>query len=373
VTELNSNEELPFVPWVESMAPYSPPESLEGIAAKAGRPVAELIKLDANENPYGPSPRVPEALARFDNYHRYPDPDQPDLRPLVAKYAGVAPESILLTNGSDEMIDLLCRIFLQPGDETIDCTPTFGMYVFSTEFCGGVRVQAPRTDDWAVDIEAIKRALTPRTRLIFVTSPNNPSGNRESEATIRALLDTGRIVVLDEAYVEFADAPSLVSLVAEYRNLVVLRTFSKWAGLAGLRVGYGVVPAAIAERLWKVKPPFNVNLAAEVAVRATLEDLPAVQQRVDLIIRERARMGATLSDLNALHVWPTQANFFLMRVLRGKVPELKEHLHRSGITIRDYTHPRLQDCIRISVGRPQDTDALLVAMREWCEHAQGGP
>jgi histidinol-phosphate aminotransferase len=133
------------------------------------------------------------------------------------------------------------------------------------------------------------------------------------------------------------------------------------------------VPSAITERLWKVKPPFNVNLAAEVAVRATLQDLLAVQERVSLIIHERDRMRAELSRLKTLRVWPTQANFFLMRVLRGTAPELKEHLHRAGITIRDYTHPRLQDCIRISVGRPEDTDALVVAMREWSEHAEGGP
>jgi histidinol-phosphate aminotransferase len=354
------------VPWVQRMAPYAPPEPLEPIARRAGKDVEELIKLDANENPYGPSPKVAKALAAYPGYHRYPDPGQGRIRPLVAKYAGVDPSSVMLFNGSDELIDLLCRIYLQPGDEVVDNTPTFGMYVFSTELCGGVRIEAPRTEGWAVDVAAIERALTPRTKLNFVASPNNPSGNRESEATIAALLATGRIVVLDEAYVEFAKGPSFVNMVAEHPNLVVIRTFSKWAGLAGQRVGYGILPAHIAEVLWKVKPPFNVNLAAEVAVEATLDDLPAMWEKVERIRAERDRMYQLLCEIPGIHIWPSEANFFLIRVLAGAAPGLKEHLALRGITIRAYSHPRLHDCVRISVGLPEHTDAVVAAVREWC-------
>ena len=355
------------VPWVQRMAPYAPPEPLEPIAQRAGLDVEELIKLDANENPYGPSPRVAEALARFPSYYRYPDPDQANIRLLVADYAGVDRSAVMLFNGSDELIDLLCRVYLEPGDEVIDCTPTFGMYVFSTELCGGRRVEAPRNEEWGVDLQAIDRALTPRTKLIFVASPNNPSGGRESEATVRALVSTGRIVVLDEAYVEFSNAPSFARLVAEHPNLIVMRTFSKWAGLAGLRVGYGVLPAHVAEVLWKVKPPFNVNLAAVTAVQATLEDLGIVQERVERIKSERDRMYGLLSDLEGVHVWPSDANFFLIRVLSGEASSLKEHLASRGITIRAYSHPRLHDCVRISVGLPEHTDAVIAAVREWCD------
>jgi histidinol-phosphate aminotransferase len=355
------------------MAPYAPPEPLEPIAERAGMRVEALIKLDANENPYGPSPRVAEALARYPHYHRYPDPDQGWIRPLVANYAEVDPSAVMLFNGSDELIDLLCRIYLEPGDEVIDSTPTFGMYLFSTEFCGGLRIEAPRTESWGVDVEAIERALTPRTKLIFVASPNNPSGNREGEATVRRLLDTGRIVALDEAYVEFDTSPSFARLVSDHPNLVVMRTFSKWAGLAGQRVGYGVLPTHIAEVLWKVKPPFNLSLAAQVSVQATLEDLDFAWKRVELIKAERDRMYGLLSDLEGIFVWPSRANFFLIRVLDGHAKDLKEHLALRGITIRAYSHPRLHDCVRISVGLPPHTDAVVAAVREWCDQQGARP
>src|SRR5947208_6811300 len=147
-------------PAVERMEPYAPAES-----ARAERPVR--IKLDSNENPYGPSPRVLEALGQFSTYHHYPDPDQKELRRLIAGYAGVDPDRLMVGNGSDELIDLLCRLYLEPGDEIIDCTPTFGMYRFSADLCGGELIEAPRADDWSVDLDAIRRSLTPRTRMIF--------------------------------------------------------------------------------------------------------------------------------------------------------------------------------------------------------------
>jgi histidinol-phosphate aminotransferase len=273
----------------------------------------------------------------------------------------------MLFNGSDELIDLLCRIYLEPGDEVIDVTPTFGMYRFSTELCGGTPVEVPRTAGWEVDLAAVERALTPRTKLIFVASPNNPSGNRISVATVRTLLTTGRIVALDEAYVEFSSTPSLAGLVSEHSNLLVMRTFSKWAGLAGQRVGYGILPSHLADILWKVKPPFNVNLAAEVAVRATLEDLAFVRERVDRIKAERDRMYGMLRDVDGIYVWPSEANFFLIRVQSGEAGALKERLALRGITIRAYSHPRLRNCIRISVGLPPHTDAVVAAVREWCD------
>ena len=188
-------------PAVERMAAYTPPEDPEALASKAGVGLDGLVKLDANENPYGPSPRVAEALASFGRYHWYPDPEARAIRPLVAAYAQVDREQVLLGNGSDELIDLLCRIYLEPGDEALDCTPTFGMYRFSTELCGGHTVEVPRTADWRVDLDGVRKAITPRTKLIFVATPNNPTGNRESETAVRGLLETGLLVVLDEAYV----------------------------------------------------------------------------------------------------------------------------------------------------------------------------
>jgi histidinol-phosphate aminotransferase len=353
------------VPWVARMAPYTPPEDPEVVAERAGRTPETLIKLDANENPYGPSPRVAEALAEYGFYHWYTDPDQKALRTAASQYAGVGPEHIVFGNGSDELIDLLCRMYLQPGDEVIDNTPTFGMYLFSTELCGGNRLEVPRRPDWHVDLDAIRAAVTPRTKLIFVTAPNNPTGTWESSEVVEALLELGSIVVLDEAYVEFAQQTSRVSWVERYENLVILRTFSKWAGLAGLRVGYGAFPAAMARDIMKIKPPFNVNRAAEVAVLATLQDLPRVQHTVDAIIAERQRFMTQLADLDGIAVEPSEANFVLVRVRNGAAAPLREHLVRSGIAVRAYTHPRLADRVRISVGLPSHTDAVVAAIRAW--------
>ncbi|MPZ14596.1 MAG: histidinol-phosphate transaminase [Chloroflexi bacterium] len=361
-------------PWVMRMAPYAPPEDPDLVAERAEIPVERLIKLDANENPYGPSPRVQDALARYTLYHRYPDPGQKMLRSLVAEYAGVSPDHVLLGNGSDELIDLICRIYLEPGDEAIDCTPTFGMYRFSTELCGGQSVEGPRTPDWRVDVDAVRAALSTRTKLIFVAMPNNPTGNREGEEVVRALVESGRIVVVDEAYVEFAGEPSFGDLVADYENLIVLRTFSKWAGLAGIRVGYGIFPPGVIRHLWQVKPPFSVNLAAEVAVRATLEDLPYLQWNVQRIVQERERMASALSGLSGVHVWPSTANFLLVEVEPmpdGSPPRsaagLREHLAARGIAVRSYSHARLRNALRISVGLPEHTDVLAAAVRAWSE------
>ncbi len=353
---------------VLGMAPYAPPEDLSLVAARAGISTDAVIKLDANENPYGPSPRVAEALARFGRYHRYPDPDQKTLRTAIASYVGLPPEFLIAGNGSDEIIDLLCRIYLDPDDEIVDCTPTFGMYQFSTELCGGRVLEVPRTQAWHVDADAIDEALTPRTKLIYVATPNNPTGTCLDEDTMRTLAATARILVLDEAYFEFAQLSgvlSFTSLVPHYENVVVLRTFSKWAGLAGLRVGYGVVPLSIAEQLWKVKPPFNVNLAAEAAVLATLEDMAEMRRRLQLIVQERDRMADALATIPGIRVWPSQANFLLLTVDGEAAEGLKEHLARRGIAVRAYRHRRLRNAIRISVGLPEHTDAVVAAVREW--------
>jgi histidinol-phosphate aminotransferase len=353
------------VPWVARMAPYAPPEDLDAVALRAGRTVETLRKLDANENPYGPSPRVAEDLSAYGFYHWYTDPDQKALRTATSAYAGVSSEHLVFGNGSDELIDLLCRMYLQPGDEVIDNTPTFGMYLFSAELCGGIRIEVPRTDDWHVDLEAIRSAVTPRTKLIFVATPNNPTGTWESDAAVEAMLDLGPIVVIDEAYVEFAGASSRVPWTERYENLVVLRTFSKWAGLAGLRIGYGSFPVAMAREIMKIKPPFNVNRAAEVAVLATLDDLPRVQSTVDAIVGERDRLVSGLQRLDGIAVEPSEANFVLVRVINGAAGALREHLVTRGIAVRAYSHPRLADRVRISVGLPSDTDAVVAAIREW--------
>ena len=273
------------------MKSYTPIEPIEILEQRAG---GKIIKLDGNENPYGCSPKVYQALASYPYYNIYPDPEQRELRQALENYTGLSIEHIVCGSGSDELIDLILRLFLNPGDKVINCSPTFGMYPFNTELCGGKVVDVPRNEDFALDIKGIKGALNGKTKVIFVASPNNPTGNTSSEQEIVELVDTGRIVVVDEAYFEFSGV-TMANLVPNYPNLIVLRTFSKWAGLAGLRIGYGFFPTEVASYLMKIKPPYNINAAAQTAVLASLTDIDYLRHNVAKIVAERERLFAKLN------------------------------------------------------------------------------
>ncbi len=355
---------LRFVrPELLAMAGYEPVEPVEVLAARLGVPPERIVKLDGNENLYGPAPAALRALAEHPGYHIYPDPDQRRLRAALAEYVGVPAEHIVAGAGSDELIDLLARVLLEPGDRVIDLVPTFGMYAFTTAVCGGTSVPVPRRPDFSVDVAAVAAAMDGRTKLIFVASPNNPSGNLLPCADLERLLALGVPVVVDEAYVEFSGG-SAARLVPERDNLIVIRTFSKWAGLAGLRVGYGVMPPPLARLLMAVKPPYNVNVAAEAAVLASLAERELLGERVRAIVAERERMIALLREIPFLRPWPSQANFVLCDVTRGDARALRDGLRRRGIFIRYFDRDGLRDKVRISVGRPEHTDARLAALRE---------
>ena len=349
---------------------YSPAKAPDVIARKLGIPEKEIIKLDANENPYGCSPKVREALAKYPYFYIYPDAAQTELRGLLAKYVGLGVEHIVAGNGSDELIDLLLRIFVSPGDEVIIAVPTFDMYRFCTEVCRGKVVNVIRNRDYEVDVEAIRRAVTEKTRLIFVTSPNNPTGTVISERDILKLVETGLPLVIDEAYYEFS-TQTVVKLVPQFQNLIVLRTFSKWAGLAGLRVGYGIFPLKIAEILMKVKPPYSINMAALVAVRESFKDADYLLGTVKKMIEERGRLFEKLKQLDFLRPIPSQANFILSEVIKGRAACIQDELEKQGILVRYYDTPLLRNYFRISVGKPEQTDKIIAALRELGEKING--
>ena len=303
------------------------------------------------------------ALPELGALLRHPDPDQRRLRAALADYVGVPEDHIVAGSGSDELIDLIARALLSPGDAVIDLTPTFGMYAFTASVCGGRTVSVARRPDFSVDVEAVARAVDERTKIIFAASPNNPSGNRLSRRELDALLELSVLVVLDEAYVEFSGG-SHAGLVPERENLVVLRTFSKWAGLAGVRAGYGIMPPELAQALMAIKPPYNVNVPAEVAVLASLDDREALQANVRRIVEERERLLGLLRRVPYLEPWASEANFILCRVTRGSARDLRDRLRERGIFLRYFGRPGLEDCIRVSVGRPEHTDALLAALAE---------
>ncbi len=352
-------------PELLKMKAYTPVEPTEVLSQDMGIPVERVTKLDGNENPYGCSPRVLQALAAYPYYHLYPDSEQREIRKALSQHIGLAPEYIVAGSGSDELIDLILRLFLKLGDKVINCPPTFGMYPFSTEVCGGEVIGVERKEDFTLDIPAIKKAVGKRAKVVFIASPNNPSGNIVAEPEIRELLETGLVVVIDEAYSEFSET-SVVSWVPKYSNLVVLRTFSKWAGLAGLRAGYGVFPKTVAEYLMKIKQPYNINAAAQVAMLESLKDKDYLRDTIKMIIAERARLFTKLQEIKWLRPYPSQGNFILCRVIKGDAIRIHQELRRQGIFVRYFDTPRLRDCLRFSVGKPEDTDLLIAALNGIC-------
>ena len=353
-----------------SLPPYTPIEPFEVLSARIGRDPSEIVKLDANENPYGPLSVVREALGRLDFPHIYPDPESRVLRKSLAKFTGVPEENLLAGAGADELIDLLMRVLLEPHDCILSCPPTFGMYSFDTELNAARCIEVPRNADFSLNLdEILKTVEIHQPKIIFAATPNNPDGSLPEAKVIDELLKLPLLVVLDEAYIEFAGenlgrSLSRIQEVPSRENLVVLRTFSKWAGLAGLRIGYGAFPKWLMPTLWKSKQPYNVNVAASVAAQVSLEHFDELAKVVELLKNERKRLFQSLQEIPYLKPYPTKANFILCRVLGRDAAELKSRLAQEhGIFIRYFNKPGLQDHIRISVGRPQDTDALMKALK----------
>jgi histidinol-phosphate aminotransferase len=351
---------------IAAMEAYTPTSSLEIFAEKLGFPVDKLIKLDANENPYGPSPKARAALASMAYTHIYPDPEASKLRPLLADYVGVGADHILVGAGADELIELILQLFIEPGDTIINTPPTFSMYAFDAPLAFARVVNVERRADFSLDVDAIANAAQESgAKLLFVCSPNNPDGSLIPPETLDRLLDLPLVVVLDEAYIEFSETVSAAARVPDTPNLIVLRTFSKWAGLAGLRVGYGIFPREIITHLWKIKQPYNLNAAADVAARASLEDLPYLQANVQRLIVERARLETELAKIPFLKPYPSRSNFVLCRVEGMSAADLRQKLAQEyGIVIRYYNKSRLRDCVRISAGTPEQVDTLLAALKK---------
>jgi histidinol-phosphate aminotransferase len=369
-------------PDLAAMKPYTPILPFEVLSQKLKRAPEEIVKLDANENPYGPSSKAREALANASFLNIYPDPDNTFLREALAKFTGLPKERLFPGAGADELIDLVLRAVISSGDVVINCPPSFGMYPFSADVNAAQLIEVPRRVDFSLDVPAIESAVrsNPRAKVLFVCSPNNPDGSVISDDDLRRLLALPVLVVLDEAYVEFTlplVSPLLlqqeramggevghITWTLDHPNLAVFRTFSKLAGLAGLRVGYGAFPDWLLPELWKIKQPYNVNVAAAIAAIASLEDIATLQDNLGKLIAERDRMSEALSEIGFLRPYPSRSNFILCRVMDRDARQLKLALEQHGILVRYFDKPGLRDCIRISVGKPEHTDALLEGLRK---------
>lgn len=333
------------------------------LATSMGLAPTDVIRLNANENPYDPLPEIADALVGLP-IHEYPDQDLVRIRAALSEYTGRPPAQIIAGSGGDEIIELLTKLFVAPGESMIDCPPTFGMYEFCARISEAELVAVERRDDWELDIEATVGAIE-RTgaKLLFIASPNNPTGNLLPESDARAILETGVVLVVDETYYEFC-GETTAGLLDEYENLVVIRSFSKWAGIAGLRIGYALGSELIVDHLMTIKQPYNLNIAAESAGIAALENKVKLLARIDTLTAERKRFESVIDELNGVSYSPSTANFLLIKFEHRSGDEAYELLARRGIFARKFSGRRLENSIRVSVGTPRQNDLVISALQE---------
>ncbi len=351
---------------IAKLKSYPPGKPLEELEREYG--ITDSIKLASNENPIGTSPLALEAIRNhLKNLYRYPDGSGYYLRRRLSQRLGVEESSIVLGNGSNEIIDLVIRTFVQPGEEVLMSDPTFLVYSLMTQAVGGTAVKVPQKS-FSHDLEAMADALTSRARVVFLDNPNNPSGSiisRPKFENFRTRVPDDVIIVLDEAYMEFADPEQTITGL-EYLNgeptVISLRTFSKAYGLAGLRIGYGVMDPEVANYLNRVRQPFNVNSLAQVAALAALDDEVFLQETQKVVREGLAFLYEELDKLQ-LRTYPTQTNFFLIDVdCDARI--VYQAMLRRGVIVRAMNSYGLDSYIRISVGCPEENQRFIDTFKE---------
>ncbi|OMO49533.1 Aminotransferase, class I/classII [Corchorus capsularis] len=307
-------------PHLRKLSAYQPILPFEVLSAKLGIKPEDIIKLDANENPYGPPPEVLEALGSLKFPYIYPDPESRQLRAALAKDSGLESDYILVGCGCDELIDLIMRCVLDPGDKIVDCPPTFTMYEFDAGINAADVIKVPRKPDFSLNVELIAKVVElEKPKCIFLTSPNNPDGRLDC-----------------------------ISMT----------------GLAGLRVGYGAFPLSIIEYLWRAKQPYNVSVAAEVAACAALQNPKYLEMVKESLVQERDRLFKLLKEVPFLNPYPSYSNFILCGVTSGMdAKKLKDDLSKMGVMVRHYNNKELKGYIRVTAGKPEHTDALMECLR----------
>ena len=348
-------------PYIADLKGYAAVLPVAEHARRLGMAPDDILKLDANENPFGAHPLVLEAVrAELSDPHRaatYPDPQQLRIREAIAAYAGVAPDHVIAGAGADELLDILLRALGGREQRIVISTPAFGVYQFLADVFELPCIAVPRGAGLALDVEAIRAAAPDGNTIVILTSPHNPVGDLFPRDALEELLGDGATVLLDEAYIEFG-GESAVDLVAEHPGLVILRTFSKFAGIAGLRLGYAVGQPDLIQGLLKIKQPYNVNVAAEAAGVAAVEHVGSLMERVALVRQARDDLFAALSERSELAPHPSHANFILVDVSRAPV-DFPDGLRGAGVLVRTYSDPQLARHIRISAPRPDQLGELL--------------
>jgi histidinol-phosphate aminotransferase len=346
------------------IAPYQPGKPIEEVERELD--IAGAIKLASNENPFPPPPRVLQAIRNvLGGLNRYPDGSGHYLRHALAKRHGVSPDAIVLGNGSNELLELIARTFVRPGEEVVFPHPSFVVYPSIVQSVGGIRVVVTLKDH-RIDLPTMARAITPLTKLVFIANPNNPTGTIVTAEEVERFLDDVPeqvIVVFDEAYFDFAQGPDFPDSLAHLRQgrrVMALRTFSKISSLAGLRVGYAVADPDAISLLNRIRQPFNVNTVAQVAALAALEEEAHARHTVAMI-QDGIRTLYRAFDELGIHYVPTRANFVLIEMADAE--KVYQKLLRQGVIVRPAASFGVERGLRITVGTPEENDRLIEALR----------
>ncbi|MCI1985471.1 MAG: histidinol-phosphate transaminase [Lactobacillus sp.] len=351
-------------PSVTQLHPYVPETPLPDLEKQLG--VSPIVRLSANENPFGTSPAVQKAIQDFDfsTTRQYPDGDANQLRQAVAKFTGIPAEQLLFGCGLDEVIELVARTFLSPGDEMVEPWPTFGEYKIHAQIENATIIDVPVLADGQFDVDGLLAAITPKTKLLWLCNPNNPTGTFLPLTQMRALLQRVPkhvLVMIDEAYVDFVtdeSQPSALALIPEFDNIVVMRTFSKIYGLAAMRVGYAVIPQALVAAMQAVRLPYNLNSISQTAALAALADQEFVANTQKRVASARTQWEDFLAA-NGYQYDHSQANFIFFRA--PQAAQLKDYLLHHGFLVRDGLGP---DWLRITFGtdaQNRQIQALMTA------------
>ena len=349
------------------LVPYEPGKPIDDVARELGLDPASIIKLASNENPLGPSPLAVAAMRdALSKCHFYPDGGGFHLRNGIAAHFGLDRTNVVLGNGSNEIIELLYHTFTRPGvHEVVTAKHSFAVYELMAQLFGlrCVKVDDVKDGKFHTDLNAMLKEIKPQTRLVFITNPNNPTGERIPNEELEKFLDAlppHVVAVLDEAYYEFLDnPPDTLRYVKDGRKVVLMRTFSKIQGLAGLRIGYGLATAELADLLQRARQPFNANLIAQVGALAGLQDVEHQKRTKDLTDEGRAKFENAFRQMG-LDYTPSAANFVLVNV--GDAARVFGALMKKGIIVRSMVSYRLPQHIRVSIGTPQQNDRFLAEL-----------
>ena len=353
--------------YIKTIEPYKPGKPLEALEREYG--IRRSIKLASNENPLGPSPKAIGAIqSRLDTLHRYPDGSGHDLIAKLADFYGLTVENIVLGNGSDDIIGMLTQCMLQPGHEVLIPHPSFLMYEIATRSVGAVPVFIPLDDNLSIDLEQMLQRVTPQTRMVFLCNPNNPTGTVFSKDQFDAFLvnlPRDVIVIIDEAYIEFVRNPDCgkgIDYIDSDWTVVTLRTFSKVYGLAGLRIGYGLMSVDLSGYLNRIRMPFNTASTAQAGAAAALDDDQFLQQTVRLVHEGLDYLSDALKE-RGIRCFPTESNFFLIDVARN-ADEVFEKMLRLGVIVRSMTSYGYPQYIRVNVGLPEENTRFITALEK---------